>query len=394
MPGARAPSSAPTVVEGGAPPPSEALQRRVGRFLLQDRLGAGAMGQVWRAVDEDSGDHVAVKLINRDLVRSPRVLRRFRKEARLLPELQHPGIARAIASGEADDGTLYLATELVRGRPLSTVLRERGPLPEREALQIATDLVAALVDVHDNGTVHRDIKPENIMLVADATATSRVKLIDFGVARHVDEEGSLAMTRQGAVLGTPLYMAPEQARGKPVDARSDVYAVGSTLFELLIGKAPFHGHGVSQVLAMQIEATPPKVRDLRADISFEADAIVARCLEKDPAGRFADARELLRALTTLSLASSSPSSPSSSPPAGATRYVSTFELQATPAQLWPFVSNTDRLNKAIGLAAAIEDVVVDGDDVRRLGRSRQAGFPLAWEDRRAPARRRRPHVVS
>lgn len=372
----------PTVVEGQGSPasPMGEPRRRVGRFTLVEQLGAGAMGQVWRAIDGDSGDVVAVKLIGRELAASARALRRFRKEARLLAELQHPGIARAIEAGEADDGTLYLATELVVGKPLSALIRERGALPEAEALDIVTDLVAALADVHGNGIVHRDIKPDNIMFLDDHTvASSRVKLIDFGVARHVDEAGSLAMTRQGAILGTPLYMAPEQARGEPVDARSDLYAVGSTLFELLMGKAPFFGHGVTQVLAMQIEAPAPNVRDLRGDVSFEVGEVVARCLEKNPADRFPDARALLQALSTLRPpVKGAPATTSSAP--SSTRYVSTFELRATPGQLWPFVSNTDRLNKAVGLAAAIEDVVIDGGDVVRRGRSRQVGFPMAWQE--------------
>jgi eukaryotic-like serine/threonine-protein kinase len=371
-------SSVATVVEREEGSDPAAARRRVGRFSLVEPLGAGAMGQVWRAIDDDSGAVVAVKLIGRDLALSTRALRRFRKEARLLGELQHPGIARAIDAGEADDGTLYLATELVAGRSLATVVRERGPLPEAEVVAIAIDLVRALVDVHDNGIVHRDIKPDNIMLVGDDAAPSRVKLIDFGVARHVDEAGSLAMTRQGAILGSPLYMAPEQARGEPVDARSDLYAVGSTLFELLLGKAPFAGHGVTRVLAMQTETPAPKVRDLRSDVSFAVGEIVGRLLEKAPADRYPDARALLRDLTALqakpTVGSSAPASTTS------TRYVVALDLQATPARLWPHVSNTDRLNKAIGLVAAIEDVIIDGDDVKRTGRSRQVGFPIAWEE--------------
>jgi serine/threonine protein kinase len=255
----------------------------------------GTMGQVWRAVDDDSGEEVAVKLIGRDLAPSPRARRRFRKEARLLSELQHPGVARAIESGELDDGTLFLATELARGRSLGSVLKERGPLPEAEAVALIVDLARALAEVHEAGIVHRDIKPENIIVVDD-DPTTRVKLIDFGVARHLHEEGSLAMTRQGAVLGSPLYMPPEQARGDAVDGRSDLYALGTTLYEMLIGRAPFAGHGIAQVLAMQIEAPAPRVRGLRQELGEEIDDIVARLLEKDPAARYADARALLEAL--------------------------------------------------------------------------------------------------
>ncbi len=353
--------------------------RRIGRYVLVEPIGAGAMGQVWRAIDDDTGEAVAVKLIGKGVVPTAKARQRFQKEARLLSELRHPGVARFLGAGELS-GSLYLVTELVDGTPLKTVVRDHGPSPEREAIAIVADLARALIDVHDNGIVHRDIKPDNIMVVADSTRHgTRVKLIDFGVARHLEEAGSMAMTREGTVLGTPLYMSPEQARGEPVDARSDVYAVGTTLFEMLVGEAPFAGRGVAHVLAMQIEQVPPKVTDLRPDASAEVAAVVARCLEKQPGHRYQDARELLAALLPLIGQTATPVEQSPASPA-VRRYVFTFQLSSPPSALWPLISNTERLNKAIGLPVVEESVVVADGEVSRFGHSRQVGLDLAWRE--------------
>lgn len=391
-------TEAATAVEHVAPPPRVATDpavapKRLGRFLLGAELGAGAMGVVYRGVDEDSGAVVAIKILERSGPPSPKVLKRFRKEARLLAELQNPGIARFLAAGE-ENGQLYLVTELVEGQNLSQVLKARGPFAERDAVAIITDLLRALVDVHDNGIVHRDIKPENMIFLDAASSVAgsaadvrpgaaRIKLIDFGIARHHDETASLAMTREGAVLGTPLYMAPEQVRGGVVDARTDIYAVGISLFELLIGRTPYSGKGVAVVLALQLEDVPPRAAELRPDVSDAVSRIVARALEKDPALRFQDARAMLQALEPLQdeppeHLEQHPKVPDD---AGAPRvWTFTWDLAATPAQLWPYVSNTERLNRAIGLGAVEESVVVKDEEVTSYGRGKQAGLALAWKE--------------
>jgi serine/threonine protein kinase len=377
-------SAAPTVTEDTPrapdPVPDDVdafdAPRRLGRYVLQDRLGAGAMGEVWRALDDDTGYTVALKVLG-SATPSAKALKRFKKEARLLSEVRHPGIARFVDAGE-HDGLLYLVTELVEGQPLSAVIKANGPHAERDALHIIADVCRALVDVHNAGIVHRDIKPENLMV--PSSGPMRVRLIDFGVARHLDEEGSLAMTRQGAVLGTPLYMSPEQASGRAVDARSDLYAVGTMLYELLVGRAPFAGRGVAQVMAMQIDSPAPPVRELRADISDEVNALVARCLEKRADDRFQSASELLQAILPLVGSVPTPAVSSSTTSAARQRYEFVFELQSSPKALWPYVSNTDRLNRAIGLSQVEEHVEQVGDDVHSFGRQRQAGFMLAWRE--------------
>lgn len=362
-------------VDDEDPDTLKVFRRRLGRFTLVRPIGSGAMGDVWLATDTDSGEPVAIKRIGSGRNPTKKARQRFRKEARLLAELRHPGIARFIDIGDDGDNQ-FLVTEYVEGETLSAISEVRGPLPERDAVQMMAELCRALVDVHGNGIVHRDVKPDNVMVVR-GTSPPRIKLLDFGVARHLDEEGSLAMTREGAILGTPLYMSPEQAKGRAVDTRSDVYAIGVTLYQLLIGEAPFAGRGVAQVLALQIEGEVPKVSTIRSELSDEVAAVVQRCLEKNPDDRYADARQLLDAL--LPLMGTKATKPVAAP-TDAKVFEFTWDLSSSSSALWPYVSNTERLNKAIGLAAVDESVARDGDEVVLLGAQTQAGFALAWQE--------------
>jgi serine/threonine protein kinase len=351
---------------------------RVGRFRLDALLGSGAMGRVYRGTDLDSGAAVAVKLLARDGPIGTRALQRFRKEARLLAELKTPGVAKFL--GDGVEGELrYMVTELVEGEPLSARLKAVGHFREREAVDIVIELLRALEDVHGHGIMHRDLKPDNMMLTSAIGQPPRLKLIDFGIARHLDEEGSLAMTRQGAVLGTPLYMAPEQVRGSVVDQRTDLYAVGTILFELLTGNAPFAGRSSLIAMASQTEQTPPSVNELRPELSHEVTSVVAKALEKLPSARFPDARAMTAAL--LPLSSTAPRPPGKSVAhTNRQRWSSTWEFQSSPAELWPFVSDTERINQAIGLAAVEGGHVTGGSGVLLQGRTRQAGVPIAWDE--------------
>jgi serine/threonine protein kinase len=351
---------------------------RVGRFRLDALLGSGAMGRVYRGTDLDSGSNVAVKLLARDGPITKRALQRFRKEARLLSEIKTPGVAQFLADGVEGD-LLYLVTELVDGEPLSARLKKVGAFTEREGVDVVVDLLRALADVHGHGIVHRDLKPENMMVTSPLGSPPRMKLIDFGIARHLDEQGSLAMTRQGAVMGTPLYMAPEQVRGGVVDQRTDLYAVGTILFELLVGRPPFAGMSSSAVLASQLEQTPQAINELRPELSREVSRIVAQALEKLPSSRFADARTMLSALLPLSSEGARRAEPPP-PSSGVQRWSSTWALQSSPEELWPFVSDTERVNQAIGLQA-VEGGHTDGGGGTLLqGRSRQVGVSLAWDE--------------
>jgi serine/threonine protein kinase len=364
-------------VDGGED--AAALPARIGRFRVDALLGAGSMGRVYRGFDLEHGNAVAIKVIAREGPITPRALQRFKKEARLLAEIESPSVARFLADG-VDGDIRFLVTEFVDGVPLGSRLREDGPLPERDAVDLAIEVLRALADVHDHGIVHRDLKPDNMMLTSARGQKPQIKLIDFGVARHLDEQGSLAMTRQGAMMGTPLYMSPEQVRGGTVDQRSDLYAVGSILFELVAGRAPFAGLGASAVLASQLDKEPPLLSDVVTGVSSELTRVVARALQKDAGARFPQARAMIECLVPLS--SDGRRQTKETPPASPAtqRWVSTWTLQASPDRLWPLVSDTDRLNQAIGLQP-VEGSIVSGSGGSMLQvRSSQAGVALAWSE--------------
>ena len=217
------------------------------------------MGAVYRGEDPTDGSLVAIKVLRDAWARRPEALRRFYKEARLLAEVNNPYVANLVELNE-DDGIHFLAIEYVRGMSLANLLAQRGRLDEPDALAIMSDVARGLAVAHERGIVHRDIKPENILLVEDrarrpprrgrcaaptvllslSMTARRVKLSDFGLARHVDETESLNLTQAGAILGTPLYMAPERASGAgKIGPGADVYAMGATLFHLLAGRPPF-----------------------------------------------------------------------------------------------------------------------------------------------------------
>ncbi len=358
---------------------------QLGRYRLLELLGEGAMGTVYRAEDVSDGTIVAVKLLSREHLRSPRALRRFRKEARLLAEVKNPFVANILEANE-DDGRHFIAVEYVRGRALALVLQERGPMSERDALSVVADLCRALVDVHGRGVVHRDIKPDNVLLLEGAGSalggrdTPRVKLIDFGIARHVDETESLAMTRDGALIGTPLYMSPEQCRGDAVDVRTDVYALGTTLFELLVGRAPFAGKGTPLVVISQQQTAPPKVDELKPEVSAATTKLVARMLEKERDRRPADARAVLAAVEEIlggaGAVAANPKAPASI--SAVKSWSIELDLKSSPRELWPYVSNTERLNKAAGLGEVEESSDADGGF--RQGKARAFVIDLRWKE--------------
>jgi serine/threonine protein kinase len=220
-----------------------------GRFVLERLAGAGGMGAVWRALDRVSGEPIALKVI---LNPDEEQIARFQREERVLAGLEHPAIARHVDHGVTSDGRHYLAMEWLEGEDLAARL-SRGALGVDESLALAECVADALAVVHGRGVVHRDLKPANLFLPQGDLG--QVKLLDFGIARLSDATQGLTAT--GAAIGTPAYMAPEQARGEPgIDARADVYALGCVLFECLTGRPPFiAGHPLA-VLASQLERCP------------------------------------------------------------------------------------------------------------------------------------------
>jgi eukaryotic-like serine/threonine-protein kinase len=378
---------------GGA----EASLSKLGRYRLLEKLGQGGMGAVYRAEDTASGTAVAIKVLRPELAEQPEALLRFQKEARLLAEVNNPYVIRLL-DVDQDAGIHFLALEFVNGKSLGNLLREQGPIEERTAVGIMADVARGLAGAHERGIVHRDIKPDNILLLAEATptddaevtvpsaSTPRVKLADFGLARHAIQSESLNITSQGGPIGTPFYMSPEQARGdREIDVRTDVYAMGATLFHLIAGRPPFVADHPAGVIALHSSEPPPPLRQFNARASDGVWQIIQKSLAKAPEERYADATDFLADL--VHLLRGEPIGIKTHPllPDQAGRNVLDYEwiweLEAAPAALWPLVSNTERLNRACGLPAVNYRLTPNphgGTDA--LATTRKAGVEMNWDE--------------
>ncbi|MFJ3790850.1 serine/threonine-protein kinase [Kitasatospora sp. NPDC090091] len=260
-----------------------------GRYTLTERIGGGGMGSVWRADDQVLARRVAVKILHPGLVEDGTFVQRFRREAQLLAGLKHPGIVDVHDYGESgrdgEERTAYIVMELVEGRPLDTVLAEGGPMEPERALGLLATALDALAAAHRQDIVHRDVKPSNLMLRPDGQVT----VTDFGIARAV---ASTKLTASHAVIGTALYMAPEQAEGKSVTPASDLYSIGVVAYELLTGKPPFVGESVLEVALKHLREPVP---ELPAAFPEAVRDLVSRALAKQPEERFADAAAMAAA---------------------------------------------------------------------------------------------------
>jgi serine/threonine-protein kinase len=269
------------------------------QFELLAPIGQGGMGTVYRAVQRGFDRTVAVKILHSDLARSPEVLARFHREAKIASRLEHPNIVHVYQFGDLPDGNLFLAMEFLDGRSVLEVLRADGAIEIGRALHIAQQICAALGEAHEAGIIHRDLKPENIMLVRRGSDPDFVKILDFGIAKFVTSEGQGDIhTQQGLVFGTARYISPEGASGDPVDARSDVYSLGVVLYQMLSGEVPFHSENPISLLLMHINDKPPPMRSKAraAHVPPAVEEVVMRALTKRPADRYANAREFGQAL--------------------------------------------------------------------------------------------------
>src|SRR5579871_1375874 len=253
------------------------------RYVIKRKLGSGGMADVYLAEDQELGRRVALKLLDDRHAADEQFVERFRREAQSAAGLSHPSIVSIFDRGYAE-GTYYIAMEYLDGRTLKELLVRNGPTPVPIAIDYARQILSALSFAHRNGIVHRDIKPHNIIVGPDG----RLKVTDFGIARS----GASQMTEAGSIVGTAQYLSPEQARGAPVDPRSDLYSLGIVLYEMLTGKVPFTGETPVEIAMKHLSQVPEPPSSLRKDVPHDLDAVVMRALAKDPEQRYATAEEM------------------------------------------------------------------------------------------------------
>ena len=273
----------------------------LGNYRVTAALSTGGMGSLYRAWHELLDRPAVIKLLRPELTENEELVQRFFTEAKAATSIRHPGIVEVYDFGYTDDGHAYYVMEFLDGVPLSRAIAERGRFAELEAASIARSIASALKAAHAKGIIHRDLKPDNVFLVPDPDGREpRVKVLDFGIAKLANPPPTdQRRTRAGVLLGTPKYMAPEQAReAAGTDARADLYSLGCILYEMLCGQPPFVAEGAGEIIAMQLFAEPEPVSKL-APVAPELEAIVTRLLDKEPANRFQTARELMDALVAI-----------------------------------------------------------------------------------------------
>ncbi len=265
--------------------------RQLGDYRLLRRLGRGGMAEVYLAEQLSLKRQVAFKVLRADLAENEDYVRRFHHEAQSAAALVHANIVQIHEVGQID-GVHFIAQEYVQGRNLREYLDRHGAVDVRLAVHIARQVAAALLRAAQQGIVHRDIKPENVLIAA----TGEAKVADFGLAHVLREGEQLNLTQVGVTMGTPLYMSPEQAEGKPLDHRSDLYSLGVTLYHALAGQPPFRGESALALAVQHLKSAPEPLANARPELPEALCRIVHRLLEKDPANRYESARELLRDL--------------------------------------------------------------------------------------------------
>lgn len=278
-------------------PPKLTGQILSGRYELIEVLGVGGMGTVYKARQTSMNRFVAVKVLSPQFSQNPQMIRRFEKEARVVSKLSHPNTVSVFDYGQSDQA-LYLVMELLEGQTLKQFLKLKGPLQPKVAVHVITQIVRSLHQAHRVGIIHRDIKPANIFVLNLNGDNQFAKVLDFGVAKLIQTSAEETVTQAGGIIGTPKYMAPEQAQSMEIDERCDLYSVGVLLFEMLAGTAPYDGDNPLGILMEHAQGQiPPLPKPFEAKTSYgQLDHIVWRCLQKHPDDRYNNADELLNAI--------------------------------------------------------------------------------------------------
>ena len=312
-----------------------------GKYQIQQKIGSGGMGTVYKALQPNIGRMVAIKILHPKLVNRKDLVSRFSREAKALAHLSHPNTVKVIDDGELEDGSLYIVMEFLEGRNLNQTVRGSGPIPVERALPILIQVCGALEEAHQRGIVHRDLKPENIFLANQGGMKDFPKVLDFGLAKVTEQEmrpGSLILTQEGMVFGTPEFMSPEQAQGKTLDAKSDLYSLATILYEVLTGKLPFEAKSPMEFIQHHVMTKPIPLDQRVPTLSFPPGLsdVIARALSKDPSHRYATAAEFAAALEPFAHGRSQP--PNSMPPSS----VPGMALSA-PGQPGPYPMTTSPL---------------------------------------------------
>lgn len=277
--------------------------RTLAHYQISAVIGAGGMGEVYRATDTKLARDVALKILPAEMASDPDRLARFQREARVVAALNHPNVVTVYSVEESDD-VHFITMELIEGRPLDRLISANG-LPTEQIIEIARAIAEALAAAHQKGIVHRDLKPGNVMV----TNEGRVKVLDFGLAKNVGAETTndatltaRGCTQPGNVMGTPAYMSPEQVAGRSLDHRSDIFSFGVMVHEMATGRRPFVGSSPAELISSILRDTPPCVTDARPELPSDLARVIRRCLEKDPAQRYPSARMLAGELRTVARA--------------------------------------------------------------------------------------------
>jgi serine/threonine protein kinase len=276
----------------------------IGQYRITSKLGEGGMGTVWVGEHALLGRRAAIKIMLPELSSHEEIVQRFFNEARAVTSISDPGIVQVFDFGHAL-GSAYIVMELLEGEAMDARLRRIGRFVPVDAMRLMAQIATSLGAAHAKGVIHRDLKPENIFIVGDPAVTGgeRTKILDFGIAKLAGDESSRVKTRTGMMMGTPVYMSPEQCRGSStIDARSDIYALGCVLFTMLCGRPPFESEATGDLIIMHVRDPAPVPSTIVPGLPAELDALIARCLEKDPARRYPSTNELVQGLAAVETA--------------------------------------------------------------------------------------------